>query len=279
MGRSGKSARRSLAMAQLATVKAVNARYSTPETAKRIERRVFRVTGERISSRAVFSAMGIRPVEGMASRGQWLTARAMSESASTGASDDRTFPRGTAETIATTEPAHSAGTATLRDKPIPQITLATLRRELRHATRKITEAELLLAKWEVDDVLIFLAVVEGMDRRYLATGNYAAFIAEVDQLDLAMEASEEWAERMLLEIRAGRATADRVRATIDALRRNDVRNGRKPLTVADCPLWESHTPEPVKVATVARPVVLTFTAPDHAQEIMHDNRFFTRGTD
>jgi hypothetical protein len=277
MPRTGKGTRNRQKMAELATVKAVNARYSTHETAARIERAVLRATGERIPSRAVFSAMGIRPVEGMASRGQWLTQRAMSESVSTGAPDDREFPRGTAHTVASVEPASKAGTATLRNRAIPQITVATLRRELRNATRRLTEAELLIAKWEIDDSIIFLAIFIGMQDRYLATGDYQAFIREVDQLDLAREASGYWAQHMLSDVRAGQATADRVRAAIDALRRNDVRNGRAPLKVADCKLWESHTPEPVKVTRAAPVAVFTAPVEDHAQEIMHANPYFTRG--
>jgi len=210
--------------------------------------------------------MGIRPVNGESSRGQWLTARAMSQSVST---DRRTDDERRTD-------AHAA-----RDRRQAQPSVGSMRRTVTRMERETRTLCALLAQQSVWDEAYFSMIFIELARRMDESGDQQRMAADLRDLALRREASREWENDLLAKIHANTITVPRLRAVIDARRKNDVRNGRAPVALADCPLWDTHPVAPVKVARPARPVVLTAVTPtaDHAQEIMHANPFFTRGTD
>lgn len=268
MPRTGKGTRTRRTMAAHAQTRAVNtelreahARFGADSAPERASERVYRITGHRIPSGAVFSAMGIRPVEGMASRGQWLTQRAMSESVatSTETQDDR-----------------RARAIAARERRAAPPTIRAMGKVARSTEKRVEVIYRDLAQWAAWDEIIFAHMYDALLARWVATEDEKRLNRDLRQLQLRREASRYWEDHMLACAQSGQVTVAQLRAEIKARHKNDVVNGRAPVTVADCPFWESRTPEPVKVTPVARPVVF-LSAEVEAPTV--DSKYFTRGTD
>lgn len=277
MPRSGKGTRNRRTMAEHAQTRLLNAelretaRSFTPDAvAQRVSERVYRVTGERIPSGAVFTAMGIRQVNPVAGRGAWLTAQAMDESAST---DRRTDAERQAD-------AHAK-----RDRRVARAangpTVGAMRKTVARIESDAQSMFRALAQWSAWDEIYFARVHSDIAERFDATGDNRALSEDLRKLALMRESSRLWENSTLMDIRAGQMTVERLRALITAKRRNDVVNGRKPPKVSDFPFWDATAPVVPKVEKAVRPRVLASAEPvaDHAQEIMLDNKYFTRGTD
>lgn len=220
--------------------------FEPQQVAERASRRVHRVTGVEIPSHAVFSAMGIRQVNGVAGRGAWLTGRAMDESIAT---DRRTEQERRAD-------AHAA-----RERRESAPTLADHRRAIRLTGKRVDAIYAELAYWSAWDEIVFAAVFQGVQDRFFATGDEKILGEELDALKLWREASREWEDRLLVEARAGQLDVQRLRALVKAQRRNDVVNGRSAPSVADFPLWFGVTPDMPRVIKRARPVLVASPEP------------------
>jgi hypothetical protein len=243
--------------------------FAPQAVAQRASDRVYRVTGYRIPSSAVFAAMGIRQETGESSRGQWLTGRAMSESVST---DRRTADerRTDAQQARRERDARNAEPSVARTR-----SLAT---RIERETAGMCHA---LAQWSVWDEAHFATLFDLIAADYAVTDDQADLSESLRVLQLMREASREWENDLLTQVRTGAITSARLRKLVELRRKSDVVNGRKAPTVADCPFWDARTPHEPKVVAAVPRAVFTHAAPvaDAATEIMHDNKFFTRGTE
>lgn len=276
MARSGQAARtrnRQVAHAQTRLVntelRQAAASFTPDAVAQRASDRVYRVTGYRIPSSAVFTAMGIRQVNPVAGRSAWLTSQATIESVAT---DRRTAAERQAD-------AHAARDRRIERAANPSVgamrkTVASIEADAQSMFRA-------LAQWSAWDEIYFAEVFAKIAAHFDATGDNDQLSDDLRKLALMRESSREWENGALMDIHTGQMTAERLRALIAAKRRNDVVNGRERGTVREFRFWEVTAPVMPKIEKVARPVVLVSAEPvaDHAQEIMHDNKYFTRGTE
>jgi hypothetical protein len=137
----------------------------------------------------------------------------------------------------------------------------------------------LIESGRVIDLWVMRTLYQRAERLY--RGDYARYVAAIDEIDLRSEASVLWMRELLDEIESGNLAVHRVQADIAERRADYTARGwlaapaRPQLTIEQLPLWDTKgvTPRPVKrQATVAH-------AENDAAAIMHDNKFFTRGTD
>lgn len=235
----------------------------------------------RISSGTVISAMGIRPVNGESSRGQWLADRAASFEVAT----DRRTPE---------QRRHDAHTA--RNKRDVR-SVGSLARSAGSAIRRIErDRELMctaLAQWSVWDEAYFATLFGLIAEHFDLSEDQKQLSEDLRVLALMREASRLWEDDMIAKIYAGGLDADRLRDEIDARKAQAARIDRRRSTyngatgaTADYPLWDTQgvTVKPRPARTVKLTPAFSESDAAHAALALSStshgpDKFNSRGTD
>lgn len=224
-----------------------------------------------VRSSAIFPAMHIQTQTlGHPTRGAWLTRVAGTEPSER--------PVTAVEYGGRTVSPRVARILAMSDAELALAKISADRRAVSSTRRAIDRKLRVLAEGVALDRQIFPKILADLRRTTYTAKEYAEGL---NDLELRKEASEEWAERILIELELGDMAIERALADIAERRAAAIQHGwitvpTGPVTAADCPFWDVTSREHEVKRATRTPDKITLTSEDHPADVK-GNKFLDKG--